>query len=162
MSRDPLQSARSRPERTGWRDERLSRRRRLWGYDVPSVDLDFVLVEYDNFQPVALIEWKNCDGFDRDVARELRSASARVLKNLGDRARLPTFFCLYRTAPWRFRVVYANEAGRRSLGVEWETEFVDFGEAGFVRFLYALRSRPCPDAVLWNIDAGVSITEARR
>lgn len=46
-------------ERTGWRDEALSRRHREWGYNCPAVDLDFVMVEYDQSEPVALIEYKH-------------------------------------------------------------------------------------------------------
>ena len=32
-----------RAERTHWRDEALSERHRLWGYDCPAVDVDFLL-----------------------------------------------------------------------------------------------------------------------
>lgn len=37
----------SGPERTGWRDENLSRRHREWGFHCPAVDLGFLLIEYD-------------------------------------------------------------------------------------------------------------------
>ena len=33
-----------RPERTGWRDEKLSQRHRMWGWDCPAVDIDFLLL----------------------------------------------------------------------------------------------------------------------
>lgn len=39
-------------ERTGWRDERLSRRHREWGFDCPMVDCDFIAVEFDHKEPV--------------------------------------------------------------------------------------------------------------
>ena len=50
-------------ERTGWRDERISQRHRLWGVECQAIDLDFLLVEYrseyDDIRPVAIIEYKH-------------------------------------------------------------------------------------------------------
>ncbi len=47
-----------RPERTGWRDQQISNRHRLWGWDCPGADLDFVMVEFDKGLPKALVEYK--------------------------------------------------------------------------------------------------------
>ena len=45
-------------ERNGWRDEAISLRHRLWGWDCPCVDIDFLLIEFDKSLPVALVEYK--------------------------------------------------------------------------------------------------------
>ena len=47
------------PERTGWRDEKISLRHRMWGFDCPAVDVDFVMVEFDRARVVAIVEYKN-------------------------------------------------------------------------------------------------------
>lgn len=41
-------------ERTGWRDMAISQRHRLYGYDCPMFDIDFMCVEYDKSMPVCL------------------------------------------------------------------------------------------------------------
>ena len=49
----------TRQERTGWRDEGISRRHRTWGVALTAVDLDFMLVEYTDGKATALIEYKS-------------------------------------------------------------------------------------------------------
>ena len=41
------------------RDAWLSGRHRVWGSNVPAMDLDFILAEYDKCVPVALIDYKH-------------------------------------------------------------------------------------------------------
>ena len=48
-----------RAERTGWRDEELSQEHRKWGFDCPTVDIDFLMLEYDTGRASALVEYKN-------------------------------------------------------------------------------------------------------
>lgn len=43
-------------EKWGMRDQDLSERHRLYGYNLPCVDLDFPLLEFHHEKPVALIE----------------------------------------------------------------------------------------------------------
>ena len=56
-----------REERTGWRDARISARHRLWGFNCPSVDLDFLLVEYHLGKPVGLVEYKHYQAQEPNV-----------------------------------------------------------------------------------------------
>ena len=49
-------------ERHNKRDEILSAKHRRWGYDVPAVDIDFLLVEYDRAKVQALIEYRHANG----------------------------------------------------------------------------------------------------
>ena len=41
------------------RDAWLSGRHRVWGSNVPAMDLDFILAEYDRCVPIALIDYKH-------------------------------------------------------------------------------------------------------
>lgn len=119
-------------ERTGWRDESISRRHREWGYNCPAVDLDFLVAEYNLGKPVALIEYKH----ERARWPDLQHATYRALRELADVADLPFAVVFYRQNPWRFLVLPANEKaqdfyqGQRSLS-----------ELRFVRSLYVLRER---------------------
>jgi len=124
-------------ERTGWRDEAISTRHRAWGYNLPAVDVDFVLLEYDRAQPVALIEYKH------EASAEVRASmpSYQALISLGNRAALPVFCVRYADDFAWFSVVPLNAQAR--LG--WERTTMT--EAQYVAFLYALRHRQAPPFV---------------
>ena len=125
-------------ERSGWRDEELSRRHRLWGRNVPVMDIDCVWAEYDQLQPVALNEFKKRDA---PSSREQRE----VLVNLADRAGLPAFGVRYWPGTeWRFKVWPFNDHARQWLpGVE------EMREADFVDLLYCIRHRVVPVDLPW-------------
>lgn len=80
-----------RKERTSWRDEALSRRHRLWGWDCPAVDIDFLMLEYDGGKATALVEYKN----EFAAPQYASHPSYRALIDLGDRAQVPVFACRY-------------------------------------------------------------------
>jgi len=81
----------SKNEITGWRDEKISRRHRDWENDLPAIDLDFILIEYDKGEPKALIEYKN----ENAPSQNFNLHSYQALIKLGTRAELPVFFCRY-------------------------------------------------------------------
>jgi hypothetical protein len=126
-------------ERTGWRDEELSRRHRTWGYDLPAVDLDFVLLEYDHSVPVALIEHKH----ELAAPVDFNSPNIAALRSLADGARLKAFVVRYGASLDWYRVRPLNEQAKVIVPDE-----VRLNEAEYVRFLYRLRGRECPPA--WN------------
>lgn len=166
-------------ESTGWRDERFSRRHRLWGYDVPFVDLDFPVIEYDRALPRALVEYKAAGG--RQVAWEdlRRSASIGALRELAESARIPFLVVYYRRRPWRFTAHAGNARAADALigfaatleaptirvsgpiGSKLDPE-LDLGEADYVRLLYWLRDRPVPRGILENIAAAEGLDECER
>jgi hypothetical protein len=80
-----------RPERSGWRDERISLRHRAWGWDCPAVDVDFLLLEYDAGRAAALVEYKHEDA---QIVR-LAHPSIRAIADLAERADLPAFVVRY-------------------------------------------------------------------
>lgn len=122
-------------ERTGWRDVEISQRHRLWGWNCPGVDLDFVLVEYNHGKACALVDYKH----EQAQPVNTKHPSLLALVDLADGYRdrpLPCFIARYRPANWMFLVTPLNEAARNHYSHcadEW------IKESRFVRSLYLLR-----------------------
>src|SRR5678815_2099094 len=101
-----------RQERTGWRDQELSQRHRLWGFNCPAVDLDFLMVEYNMGLPVGLIEYKHHCA----QAPNLRHATYRALCDLADGYRdegLPFLIAFYWPDLWAFRITPVNPLAQK-------------------------------------------------
>lgn len=125
----------SQHERSGWRDEELSRRHREWGYNCPCVDLDFVVVEYNTGKAVALIEYKHHNAKMQDT----KHPTYRALSDLADSysgGALPFFIARYWPGCWAFSIWPVNEASRAIVGHPraWLTE------RQYVTFIYKLRA----------------------
>jgi len=131
-----------RPERTGWRDEDLSRRHRRWGWDCPAVDLDFLFLEYDHGKATAIVEYKNEHAQPQYAAHPTYQA----MIDLGTRAGIPVLACRYSDDFSLWRVVPLNSIAKKCLPIRQ-----DMTEAEWVRFLYGLRGYDCPKQVLDGI-----------
>lgn len=131
-----------RPERTGWRDEALSRRHRAYGFDCPAADVDFVLIEFDRAEPAALIEYK---AFPAQWSPQ--SAGITAIRRLAERAQLPFFVAIYWTEPFAYEVHPANARALALLG-----ELRHMSEQEYVRFLYRLRGRWIQQEILNGLD----------
>ena len=94
-------------ERHNRRDEIISLKHRTWGFNVPAVDIDFLLCEYDRGIAQALIEYRHING------KFLFDANCKAIRNLADRAGIPFFFVQYR---------YANDDGTMWVEATVETE----------------------------------------
>jgi len=130
-------------ERTGWRDMALSQRHRQWGYNCPAVDLDFLVAEYNTGEPVALIEYKH----ERAQRPDLQHPTYRALRSLSDKAELPFAVVYYRSNPWRFLVLPANERA-----AAFYRGACSLSERRYVRSLYVLRARVVERIVLERLD----------
>lgn len=119
-----------RPERTGWRDEKISERHRMWGFNCPAVDLDFLMVEYNLGKPVGLIEYKH----DGAQMPNLKHPTYRALTELANLAGLPFFIAFYHNEDWWFRIVPVND-----LAKEVYVEQQAMSELEFVTSLYQMR-----------------------
>ena len=133
------------------RDAWLSQRHRLWGYNVPAMDIDFLMVEYDKCVPKALIDYKH-----EHAAIDLTNVGARTLCKLGDMAHIPAFIVRYGhsnqdgwwgeiaedSIPW-FEIWPLNEIARKQ--TLWNNKRID--EHAMVEFLYELRGRTIPKEV---------------
>lgn len=124
-------------ERTGWRDEALSKRHRSWGWDTPMVDIDFLVTEYDRGQPIAIIEYKN------EYAKTQYSshASYRSIKILCDRADIFFFAVRYASDFSWWKVISLNIKARKFLAADQQM----LDEQQYVSFLYKLRGLEMPD-----------------
>lgn len=120
-----------RLERTGWRDQAISARHRLWGFNCPAVDLDFLMVEYNLGKPVGLIEYKHYLASDPN----LMHPTYRALRELADLAGLPFAIARYWPSAWSFQVSPINDAALEHFNAD---ELLT--EREFVSRLYAIRS----------------------
>jgi hypothetical protein len=121
-----------RQERTGWRDAEISERHRLWGFDCPAVDIDFLMIEYNLGLPIGLVDYKNLHAKRPDP----RSKSIQALATLGEVAHLPVMIVRYQPDIWAFRTYPLNEVAK---------QFFKKGEllteVEYVRRLYLMRHR---------------------
>ena len=117
----------SNTERTGWRDEKLSRRHREWGKDILAFDIDFIMVESNYERAVALIEYKN-----QKARINLDSWPNKILSGLATDAGLPAFLVIYAGDFSWWRVWPLNELGFKKITrIQFESllsedEYVDF------------------------------------
>lgn len=121
-----------REERTGWRDERISKRHRQWGWDVPIVDIDFLVIEYDLAKAIALVEYKH----EKAAPVQFRNTSYRALKDLSDRAGIPAFVVRYADDFSWWQATALN-----SLGEKWLPKTKRLTEKEWVALIYQLRGR---------------------
>jgi hypothetical protein len=124
-------------ERTGWRDLALSARHRLWGWDCPAVDIDFLMIEYDNGSPIALVEYKN----ECAPTQYSNHPSYRAMIELGTCSKIPVLAVRYKSDFSTFTVVPLNKFAKDLLpGAERK----DMTEYEYVTFLYRIRGRKLP------------------
>ena len=127
-----------RPERSGWRDLELNNRHRKWGWDCPAVDLDFLFLEYDKGQPVAIVEYKH----ERAAPQYASHPTYQAMINLGTRAGIPVFAVRYTDDFENWTVTPLNPIGKTFL-----RERKNMTEREWVTFLYELRGYTPPESL---------------
>lgn len=123
-------------ERTGWRDEEISRRHRRWGFNCPATDLDFLLLEFNHGVPVAVVDYKH--HAKTDPLADLHESAIQALSGLYDERgeNLPFFVTRYWPGTWAFKALPMNDRARRWLrGDVW----VSMTEKQWVTGLYKMR-----------------------
>ena len=134
-------------ERHGKRDNIISEKHRGWGSNVPAVDIDFLLIEYDRAKVQALIEYRHVNGQVR------QDASIKAITDLADRAGVPFFIVRYRyetddgtlwkeatvDTPAFFQILMCNEPATK----HWFTLDPDvwLTEDEYVVWLHKIRGR---------------------
>lgn len=138
----------SQEERSGWRDEQISRRHRSWGFNVPAVDIDFLLAEYDNRRPVAIIDYKHYLNESWRCDRSNIEALSHFYAE--DGSQLPFFVVRYKPSTvWQFKPHPVNTAGSAvadSFSLGYGNKVLM--EPEYVAWMYRMRGRPVPAA--WN------------
>lgn len=133
-----VQQRQVRQERTGWRDIGILLRHRAYGFNVPALDVDWLL-EFDSGEPCALFEFKH----QRANLRNTSPATWSALSRLGDRAKLPVFLVRYADDYSWYIVAPVNAIAKRIFPKPRR-----MSECEYVTFLYALRKRRPPVEVL--------------
>jgi len=120
----------TRLERTGWRDQEISLRHRMWGFNCPAVDLDFLMVEYNLGKPCGLVEYKHHHAQMPNV----KHATYRALSELASMGSLPFIIAFYWPENWAFRVYPVNQIAKHHYG-----EGQAMSEYQYVQSLYRIR-----------------------
>ena len=124
-----------RPERTGWRDERISERHRRWGWDCPAIDVDFLMLEYDRGKASALVEYKH----EQAAPQYPTHPSYRAMIDLGDRAGIPVFGVRYADDFSWWRVTPLNRLAKALLPQQTRMT-----EEDWIRLQYRIRGSEAP------------------
>lgn len=133
-------------ERTGWRDQELSKRHRMWGFNCPCVDLDFLVAEYHIGKPVGIIDYKHFKAQEPD----LRHPTYRALTSLSDGycdGSLPFLIAFYWPNIWAFRIIPVNECAHKHF---YRDEMLT--EKEYVMRLYHLRSLVLTESIMRNLN----------
>ena len=137
-----------RPERSGWRDERLSNMHRKWGFNCPMVDIDFFVYEYGDNKVAAAIEYKH-----ENVKRssiDLTKSNYCTIADHEEKTSTPFFVVRYKADLTAFNVIPANLTAKRKLAKE---RFMK--EIEYVKFLYQLRGYECPQSIIDGLKIAV-------
>ena len=132
----------SKYERSGWRDEKLSKRHRDWGKDCPMADIDFLVIEYDCAVPKALVEYKHEQQSVENFLKYLKGSNCKAIGHLGDMAQLPAFVVRYKDDLSAYHARPINAVAR-----EWLPKPKTMAESEWVSFLYRLRGREIPQEI---------------
>ena len=129
-------------ERTGWRDEGISRRHRKWGVGCTAVEFDFLLLEYEFGRPCAIVEYKN-EHAEIQYASDPRY---KALISIGNSAKIPVLACRYSDDYSRYTTVQLNEYEKKYIP---ERKTVD--ELGWITLLYEIKGYEVTPEFLENM-----------
>ena len=130
------------PERTGWRDEWISRKHREWGVCLPAVDVDFLLVEYlvsgARSFPCGFVDYKKLPGAEYGANKGSPNNDAVIW--IADKCDLPFFIVKYyhNEDSSAFEVCPMNEIASEVL-LKFDCHESPVSERDYVRLLNRLR-----------------------
>ena len=114
---------------------RAKRTTQEMGWDCPAVDLDFLFLEYDHGNPIAIVEYKN------EHARPQRAShpTYQAMIKLGTRAGVPVIAARYASDFSWWKIVALNR-----LAQKWIPKRVQVTQKEWVELLYKLRGYEMP------------------
>lgn len=131
-------------ERTGWRDEWISNQHRKFGWNAPMVDIDFLGLEYDSGQPVAIIEYKHYN-----ARVNLNHPSIQAQSILATNSKIPFFVVVYYPETSHYYLYPINQIAQQ---IKYCDQPRPVSERNFVKLLYHLRKRSAPEDILNNLE----------
>lgn len=143
-----MQPDATKKERSGWRDEGLSRRHREWGRPLHMTDIDWLVIEHTAGTSRALIEYKHeCSGIDFTT-----SCNAAALRHVAgtNRQPLPLFLVRYWRDPWTFSVSPENATAKAIVSAP-----TTMNEREYVALLYSLRGLRLADQIAATLDTRI-------
>ena len=115
----------------------------MWGFDLPALDIDFLLLNYNHGKPIALIDYTT--GY-----RDVTHPSFTALRALATAARIPVFLVYHERHKlvW-FHVRALNQDAAKRLGQQQQL----LSEVDYVAFLYKLTGRAMPKDIAERLKA---------
>ena len=131
---------RVKPEKTAWRDEKISARHRQWGFDCPAVDIDFAVIEYSNGDAFAIVDYKR-EGAKVTIAHPTNKALSGLYRKTCDDPPtfelIPAWLARYWPETWAFRVACLNPPAFKLFRTE--RQVVELTESEYVSRLWEAR-----------------------
>ncbi len=129
----------TRQQNSYFRDLTFHVNRRKFGYNIPATDLDFL--EYDNFQPIDLREFKNKKSGWREGNR---TASVRAVYNLAKCANIPFYVIEHNDNYSEITVCFIEGWNEGIPQLSEQTMTLP----DYVSSLYKIRNRDVPETIL--------------
>jgi len=127
--------SKTRPERTQWRDQKLSERHRKWGFNCPAIDIDFLMIEFHVGKPIAIVDYKRYTG----SIKNLNQKSISAISTLANNSNIPFFVVFYWNDVWAFQITAINNIAKNILQQHKINKNKILTEQQYVSFLYKLR-----------------------
>jgi len=128
--------SKTRPERTQWRDQKLSERHRKWGFNCPAIDIDFLMIEFHVGKPIAIVDYKRYTG----SIKNLNQKSINAISTLANNSNIPFFVVFYWNNIWAFQITAINNIAKNILQQHKIDKNKILTEQQYVSFLYKLRN----------------------
>jgi len=128
--------SKTRPERTQWRDQKLSERHRKWGFNCPAIDIDFLMIEFHVGKPIAIVDYKRYTG----SIKNLNQKSINAISTLASNSNIPFFVVFYWDDVWAFQITAINNIAKNILQQHKINKNKILTEQQYVSFLYKLRN----------------------
>jgi hypothetical protein len=137
-------------ERSGWRDMELSGRHRIWGFNCPAVDLDFLMVEYNLGIAIAVVEYKHYLAPPQNFKHPTyRALGGLYVPSATGFEQLPLLIARYWPENWSFAALPVNESARAWLA---QGRWTPMTERQFVESLYKMRELAIDQRILQNLN----------
>jgi len=126
------------PEQAGWMGETINERHKRWGRDFLIMGFDWLVMDSDDENPIALIEYKHQD----EILQGCTPSTYKALIKLGDGADLPVFSVRYADDFEWWKVTPLNQIAKGFI-----PDMTVMNEYSYVIFLYQISNRKVPFSV---------------
>ena len=137
-----------RKERTDWRDSRLDKIHNLFGYDCPCDNVEFLMIEYDQGTPVALVDYRlkgrNNSGPSKSVLELCKRRKEEI-------PFLVTYYEISNRQMKNIDVVCCNDSALKTIGNK-----KGISEKDYIKLMYSIREKIVPG----RTEQGIELADA--